>query len=79
MKALKVIRDSQEFILEIEKLVREKGLNYLDALMHYVELHSVDPELVASIVKKNPNLKGKLQEDCMKLNLVEKILTIPGL
>lgn len=66
-------------MLEIEKLVKGKNMNYLDAIMYYVDVHEVDPELIASIVKKNPNLKGKLQEDCMKLNLVEKIRTIPGL
>jgi hypothetical protein len=74
-----LIRNSQEFVLEIEKLVKGKNMNYLDAIMYYVDVHEVDPELIASIVKKNPNLKGKLQEDCMKLNLVEKIRTIPGL
>jgi hypothetical protein len=74
-----MIRNSQEFILEIEKLVKTSNLNYLEAIMVYVEKYDVDPELIASIVRKNPNLKGKLQEDCMKLNLVEKIRTIPGL
>ena len=74
-----MVRNSQEFVLEIEKLVKGKGLNYLDAIMLYVEKYDVDPETIASIVRKNPNLKGKLQEDCMRLNLVEKIRTIPGL
>lgn len=74
-----ITRSSQEFILEIEKLVKEKNLNYLDAIIYYIEKHSLDPELIASVIRKNPNLKGKLYNDCMELNLVEKIKTIPGL
>ena len=71
------IRNSQDFVLNIEKLVRQNKINYLDAIMMYVEKHNVDPETIASIVKKNPNLKAKLYEDCMNLNLVEKIKTLP--
>lgn len=72
-------RNSQDFIIEIEKIVRTQKVNYLDAIMIYVEKYQVDPEVIASIVRKNSNLKGKLQADCMKLNLVEKVKTIPGL
>lgn len=54
-------------------------MNYLDAIMFYVEKYDIDPELIASIVKKNANLKAKLAFDCQDLNLLEKTRTIPGL
>ena len=66
-------RNSQEFSDEIEKTVLNKGINYLEAVMIYIEKYNVDPELIASIIKKNHSLKGKLQVDCQKLNLLEKI------
>lgn len=65
-------RNSQEFMDEVEKIVLNKGINYLEAVMIYIEKYKVDPELIASIIKKNQNLKGKLQLDCQKLNLLEK-------
>jgi hypothetical protein len=68
-----MLRNSQDFIIEIEKIVRNKTINYFEALTIYIEKYEVDPELIASIVKKNPQLKAKIAEDCKKLNLLQKI------
>lgn len=65
-------RNSQDFQIEIEKLVQNKGIDHLEAIMIYIEKYKIDPELIASIVKKNQGLKGKLQADCQKLNLVNR-------
>jgi hypothetical protein len=40
--------------------------------MFFVEKHNVEPETVASVVRKNAAFKAKLQEECADLKLVER-------
>lgn len=72
------VRQPSEFFLEIENLVEEFDVNYLDAIMMYVEKNNLEVESVASLVKKHPIIKSKLQKDCEFLNLlVEKTARLP--
>lgn len=68
-----MIKSSNEFVATIENLVVEKQLNYLDAIMHYIESNELELESIADLIKNNPVLKSKLYHTCSTLNLVEKI------
>lgn len=68
-----MIKTTSEFIAIIENIVREKQLNYLDAIMYYIDLENLELESVADLIKANPSLKSKLYENCANLNLVEKV------
>ena len=61
-----------DFIAEIELLSKEKKITSLDALMFYVEKYHVEPEAVASLVKKNHAFKQKLQKECVGLKLINE-------
>jgi len=61
-----------ELIDEIERLVRENNISYLDAVMHLHEREGLDVMGMAEILKKHPGLKAKLREDAEVLNLVKK-------
>jgi hypothetical protein len=71
------VRQPTEFFLEIETIVTEFNVNYLDAILMYVEKNNLEVESVAAIVKKHPTIKSRLQEDCEGLNLLERQARLP--
>ncbi len=60
----------QSFALEIEKIVAEEKINYIDAIVHYCELNELDVESVTKLVSKP--LKEKLRWDATQLNFLKK-------
>ena len=59
-----------KFALEIEKIVAEENLNYIDSICYYCELNSVEVESVAKLISKP--LKEKLKWDATRLNFMKK-------
>ena len=66
----------KQFSHEIENIVSHKNMAYMDAIVFYCEKNSIEVESIATLVNQNANLKAKLYEECMELNLVEKIATL---
>ena len=58
------------FALEIEKIVAEEKLNYIDAICHYCEINQIEVESVTKLVSKP--LKEKLKWDATQLNFMKK-------
>ena len=58
------------FALEIEKIVAEEKINYIDAIVHYCELNELDVESVTKLVSKP--LKEKLKWDATRLNFMKR-------
>jgi hypothetical protein len=59
-----------KFALEIEKIVAEENLNYIDAILMYCEGNSLEVESVTKIISKP--LKEKLKWDATRLNFMKK-------
>jgi hypothetical protein len=59
-----------KFALEIEKIVAEENLNYIDAILMYCESNSLEVESVTKIISKP--LKEKLKWDATRLNFMKK-------
>lgn len=57
----------------IQKIVKEKGISYIDAVLLYCENTQQEVEYVADIIKENQNFASLLYNEAEKLNLVEKI------
>jgi len=74
MKKIKIngMQTSSTFLSEIEELVREKKIPYLDAIMHYCEKNEVEIETAASLIKMSTKMKGKLRAEAKSLNLLKK-------
>lgn len=64
---------------DIEKIrSRSKAhIEYIDAIIHYCEKNNLEIETVAKIIKKNPVLKSKLQDEAEELNIIEKTSKLP--
>ena len=59
-----------KFALEIEKIVAEEKINYIDAIIHYCEVNELEVESVTKLVSKP--LKEKLKWDATRLNFMKR-------
>lgn len=59
-----------KFALEIEKIVAEENLNYIDAIVHFCEINSLEVESVTKLISKP--LKERLKWDATRLNFMKK-------
>ncbi len=58
----------KNFSLQIEKIAVEKGINHLDAVVHYCETNEIEVETVAKLITKA--LKTKIEANARELRLV---------
>jgi len=59
-----------KFAMEIERLVIDQSLNYIDAIVLYCEINQIEIESVAKLMSKP--LKEKLKWDAVQLNFMKK-------
>ena len=59
----------QKFAIEIEKIVAEEQFNYIDAIVHYCEINSLEVESVTKLISKP--LKERLKWDGTRLNFMK--------
>ena len=59
----------QKFAIEIEKIVAEEQLNYIDAIVHYCDINSLEVESVTKLISKP--LKERLKWDAIRLNFMK--------
>ena len=59
----------QKFAIEIEKIVLEEQLNYIDAILHYCEVNSLENESITKLISKP--LKERLKWDATRLNFMK--------
>ena len=59
----------QKFAIEIEKIVAEDELNYIDAILHYCEINSLEVESVTKLISKP--LKERIKWDATRLNFMK--------
>lgn len=68
--------DRQKFNLEIEEIVMETDLNYIEAVVLFCERNDVEIEVAAKLI--NRNTKEKIQANANTLNLlVDKTRALP--
>ena len=60
----------QKFAMEIEKIVAEDELNYIDAILHYCETNSLELESITKLISKP--LKERLKWDATRLNFMKR-------
>ena len=60
----------QKFAMEIEKIVGEDELNYIDAILHYCETNSLEVESITKLISKP--LKERLKWDATRLNFMKR-------
>ena len=69
-KALdKKFMNAAKFSLEVEKLVLEEKVNYIDAIVQYCDTNSIEVESITKLISKP--LKEKLKWDATRLNFMK--------
>lgn len=71
------IESPQVFYQEVEELVWDLDISYIDAVIVYCEKRGLETETVSSLILKNPNLKSKIAMEAEDLNLIEKSARLP--
>ena len=61
---------ASKFSLEIENIVKDGALNYIEAIVMYCEEKSIEIEGVNKLINKP--LKEKLKYEAQKLNFIKK-------
>ena len=59
-----------KFSMEIEKIVVDEKLNYIDAICQYCEINNLEIESVTKLISKS--LKERLKWDATRLNYMKK-------
>jgi len=67
----KNIRTPTQFVAEVEKIVKEKRMTYLDACLDYARTANVEVETIASLIKGSQVLKSKVQADAEDQKLLK--------
>ena len=65
-----MFKTANEFSLHIEKMVRDKRVSYMDAVLEYCKENFLEPDDVASLINKS--LKDKIEMDFRELNYLPK-------
>lgn len=66
------VKSSAEFIMEIETIVKDKNIEYIEAIILYCEKNNLEVETVATIIKQNQVIKSKVQLEAENLNMVKR-------
>ena len=68
---------SVDFVRDIEGIVADTDVSYMEALVEYTEAHSLEFETVGQIVAEMPVIREKLAIEAEGLNLLPKTSRLP--
>jgi hypothetical protein len=71
------IMSQDKFISTIERIVIEKNMSYLDAIMHVCESVGIEVEMVPRLI--TPRIKKILTSEANELNLLKRRANEPRL
>lgn len=61
--------EMKNFAVNIERLVANTDFNYIEAIVEYCKQTGLEVEVAATLI--NSNLKSKIENDAMDLNLLK--------
>ena len=71
------LKTPTQFIAEVEKIVKDKNMTYLDACLEYARTANVELETIASLIKGSLTLKSKIQADAEALKMIKSGAKLP--
>ncbi len=66
----KIFKNTNEFAMFIDRMVIEKRISHMDAVLKYCQENFIDPEDISSLINKN--LKAKIELNMIESNLLPK-------
>lgn len=71
------IQLNTEFPAEIERLVRENEIEYMEAVILWCERNGLEVEFAGDLIRRNAVLKAKIQIEAENLNFMKKSARLP--
>lgn len=68
---------ASDIVPEIEKMVRNGGIGYIDAVIEYCEKNDLEVETISKIIKRDSVFKARIQNEAEDLNMIEKSVKLP--
>tara|TARA_Y100001963_G_C6696890_1_gene407410 strand:+ start:160 stop:378 length:219 start_codon:yes stop_codon:yes gene_type:complete len=68
-------RTPKIFSMEIEKIVKDKDLTHMEAILWYCKNEGIEPDMVSSLVSKS--LKEKVEANARELNFLPRQAQLP--
>jgi hypothetical protein len=72
-----MIPTNNTFIEDVEKLRQAKNMDYIDAVVMWCENNKFEVEYAASLIKKDPVIKEKIQVEAENLNILKRGARLP--
>ena len=66
-----------EFFEYVYKIARQPDSNYMEAVLDYAHKNDIEIEALADIIRKNPNIKSRIQDEAEELYMIEKTAKLP--
>ena len=63
------------FSMQIEKIVKDNKMSYMDAIVWYSHEINMEPEAAAALLNKN--IRSKLEVEARDLNFLPKVSKLP--
>jgi hypothetical protein len=61
--------------LNIEQIVKDKKLSYMEAVLHYAETSEIEPEAIAKML--NQSIKDKIEVEAQALHMLKQTGKLP--
>jgi hypothetical protein len=71
------IMNTDFFYSEIDRLVNNHKLSYMDAIVYFCEKNEVEIESAASMIKGNFRIKSQIQQEGELLNYLPRTAKLP--
>lgn len=62
-----MIIKSKQHLQQIEKIVKFGNVSYIEATIDYCEKNNLEIDYIASIIRKNAEIKSKVEQEALKL------------
>lgn len=69
--------DMQKFVNDVNKLHVSDDVDYIDAVVEWCTKNNIEVEFAAALIKKDPVLKSKIQEEAENLNILKRGARLP--
>lgn len=68
-----LLKNNPNLLMEIEEIVYMKDISYIDAVADWCASKGYEIEYAASLIRKNPSLKAKIQAEGLALKMLKRI------
>ena len=68
---------NSSFVEEVEKLCRDKNIEYIDAIVFWCQKNNLEIETAAYWIKKDPVMRSKVQLEAENLNILKRGARLP--